>query len=166
MSTEFERLKVWMDANGHDAISLQKALSTRFSLKYVVSGMRHISDGLRCRFRDTFGDSAFAVIFGNDRDEYLARYAAQLAVLRAVTKGHLLPAKTHGCHGCNKQAHSYHHESYAPEDRLCVVPLCRSCHRRHHIGTKRLDFGIVPTSVGLIRIAIAIGSPLGAESQP
>lgn len=83
------------------------------------------------------------------------QYAAVKAVYDEVYRGRMLPPKAHKCHGCNRQAIDHHHASYKEQDRLCVVPLCRSCHTRIHRGTLVLTFGIVPTAVGLIRIAIA-----------
>lgn len=85
----------------------------------------------------------------------LSREKAQRQVNLAVKAGRLLPIKSRKCHGCDKQAHFYHHQSYRPENSLCVVPLCASCHRLIHTERKVLNFGVVPTHVGLVRIAIA-----------
>lgn len=157
MSTDLERLKAWMNANEMDSSALQRMMGMTFALhKYIdFKDPWPIHDGIRYRFLDTFGDAAFQGVFGRESKERLAKYAAQQAVLKAVSNGELQPVKTRKCHGCNKQAQHYHHESYAPQDRLCVVPLCSKCHRLHHTGRKRLTFGVVPTAVGLVRIAIA-----------
>jgi transcriptional regulator with XRE-family HTH domain len=90
-----------------------------------------------------------------DKHVYPEKYAARLAVANAINHGKLHPASFYKCHGCDQQAQQWHHESYLPEDRLCVVPLCRSCHSSHHSGRKPLSFGVVPTQVGLIRLAIS-----------
>lgn len=155
MATEREHLKTWMAENSHDATSLQKAMGMYFSIKYMVSGSAYIHDGFRYRFRDTFGDAAFAQVFGVGDNERLAQYAAQQAVLKAIAKKKLAPANSHKCVGCSNHAQCFHHESYAPEHRLCVVPLCYKCHRRHHTGRARLDFGIAAMALGIIRIAFA-----------
>ncbi len=59
--------------------------------------------------------------------------AAKNAVNNAIKEGRLLPVKTQLCADCGKQAQNYHHESYAPEHQLDVVPLCRSCHKQRHL---------------------------------
>lgn len=60
---------------------------------------------------------------------------AQHAVLAEVRKGTIPKASECVCRTCGQQAAHYHHESYAPEDRLKVVPLCNSCHVRVHKGS-------------------------------
>lgn len=61
------------------------------------------------------------------------RQAAQSAVALAVSRGEIPLAKALTCADCSLEASDYHHESYAEEDQLKVVPLCRKCHtRRHH----------------------------------
>lgn len=159
MSTELERLKAWMAKHGYDAESLQKALGARFSLHYLLNGTSRfgleIHNSLRSQFFDTFGFDAYAEVFDTGFLAYQPQYAAQTAVQAAKLRGDILPASAHKCYGCDNQADDYHHESYAKEDRLCVVPLCHKCHRNHHSGRKPLTFGVVPTAVGLIRIAIS-----------
>ncbi len=86
--------------------------------------------------------------------------SAYAAVRKARIAGELLPPSAYPCHVCHEPARDYHHASYRRDDVLCVVPLCRTCHRRLRPlripGTQiRPDFGVVPTAVGLIRIAIA-----------
>ncbi len=85
---------------------------------------------------------------------------AYAAVRKALKTGELLRPSAYPCHVCHQPACDYHHASYRADDVLCVVPLCRKCHR--HLrpfsvsGTQITpDFGVVPTSVGLVRIAIA-----------
>jgi len=60
------------------------------------------------------------------------RYAAAIAVKDAIRSRQLPPAKECVCADCGGQAQHYHHESYAPEHRLDVVPLCASCHKKRH----------------------------------
>jgi hypothetical protein len=83
------------------------------------------------------------------------KYAANRAVATEKRHGRMLPATAYKCHGCDRQAMDYHHTSYDPESRLAVVPLCRSCHQLAHGRGLDIDFGVVPTRVGLVRIAIA-----------
>ena len=58
--------------------------------------------------------------------------AAHRAVARAVDQGVLKHIGDQRCQDCNGQAAHYHHESYAQEDRLKVIPLCHACHRARH----------------------------------
>lgn len=58
-------------------------------------------------------------------------------VNRAVARGDLLPANSQKCVHCGEKAEEYHHPSYAKEDWLVVVALCRSCHRQHHTRLSR-----------------------------
>lgn len=58
---------------------------------------------------------------------------ARKAVQRAVKSGVLPAVKTQSCAKCGTAAQEYHHhKGYDKEDRLEVMPLCRSCHRRIH----------------------------------
>jgi hypothetical protein len=72
------------------------------------------------------------------RKHYDARRAAAVAVKTALKSGRL-PRPT-ACCVCGKarersgRAVSYHHHSYAPDDRLNVRPVCGSCHSRIHAG--------------------------------
>ena len=65
-----------------------------------------------------------------NRDKYLAAKALQRAIRHAV----LPPAKECICADCGNQAKHYHHESYAEQDRLNVVPLCSRCHKLRHMS--------------------------------
>ncbi len=155
MTTERQRLKAWMEANGHDAKSLQKALGMAFRIKFLDGGWP-INDGFRYRFADTFGDDTLLQITGVDVSDRVAQCAAQQAVAAAMYKGTLPRAKEFICQSCGKQAHSYHHPSYRRDSRLCVVPLCAKCHQRHHKSNMPLPhLGIVARPIGIIRIAIA-----------
>ena len=67
------------------------------------------------------------------------RQAACNAVMAALIKGTLVRPET--CSACGRHGRraldgragiEAHHTSYAPEDRLNVVWLCVSCHRRVH----------------------------------
>lgn len=81
---------------------------------------------------------------------------ATKAIERRITRGKMLPAICYPCSRCGKQARDYHHPSYLPEDRLNVVPLCRSCHVKvHHQQETPLFGSIVALKVGMVRIAIA-----------
>ena len=57
---------------------------------------------------------------------------ARAASAKAVSQGLFKPAKELLCENCGKQAAHLHHPSYAEEDFLNVIPLCRSCHRKQH----------------------------------
>lgn len=78
------------------------------------------------------------------------------AVQQQKVRGLMKPATAYPCVNCQKPAVDYHHASYRPDDRLCVVPLCGSCHMRvHKSGLQLPALGVVPTQVGVVRIAIA-----------
>lgn len=82
--------------------------------------------------------------------------AAGSAVARLKARKLLKPASAYPCVVCYAQAEDYHHPSYRPDDRYCVIPLCTKCHYHVHRSNLQLPrLGIVPTSVGLVRIAIA-----------
>ena len=53
------------------------------------------------------------------------------AVNNAIRDGKMIRPDTFKC-SCGKQAKHYHHPSYAPEHRLCVIPLCVKCHKFIH----------------------------------
>lgn len=57
---------------------------------------------------------------------------AKNAVKDAVKRGELLHISSQRCVDCGQRAAHYHHESYAMDRWLDVVPLCISCHRRRH----------------------------------
>ena len=66
------------------------------------------------------------------------KMAAKAEVAKAVADGVLPRVGTHTCQHCKEvPAQHYHHESYAREDWLNVVPLCASCHRQHHVEKRR-----------------------------
>lgn len=58
--------------------------------------------------------------------------SAKNAVNNAIYEGKMPRVSTRQCADCGKQAQHYHHESYAPEHWLDVVPLCASCHKMRH----------------------------------
>jgi hypothetical protein len=82
---------------------------------------------------------------------------ADKAVQTAKRRGLLPKIDTMYCVECFGPAQQYHHQSYMESDRLCVVPVCISCHvgmnLRRPDGNRNL--GIFPTSLGIVRIAIA-----------
>lgn len=82
---------------------------------------------------------------------------ADKAASDALKRGALPPLASQYCVVCMQPAQVYHHQSYHQDDRLCVVPACRSCHIRLNLHRTKGNesFGIVPTRNGLIRIAIA-----------
>lgn len=92
-----------------------------------------------------------------------ARYANRRSVLaandavgRAIKQGLILSAENYPCALCGAQAQDHHHQSYLPEDRLNVIPLCRSCHVKvHHRPELANSLGVVATKVGMVRIGIA-----------
>ena len=55
-----------------------------------------------------------------------------MAVLYAIKIGRLKPVSECICKECGNSAQEYHHESYAREHRLVVIPVCQSCHRKIH----------------------------------
>lgn len=55
--------------------------------------------------------------------------AARHAIRQAKKSGKIPPASTLPCAKCGKQANGYHHhQGYAPENHLNVIPLCKPCH--------------------------------------
>ena len=64
--------------------------------------------------------------------------AAYYAVREAIAAGRLPRPRDVACTGCGAQAAEYHHhKGYAPEHRLDVVAVCRSCHRREGWNGRR-----------------------------
>lgn len=163
MTTDIDRLRAWMGHTGIDSKSLSSAmLYTRDLVEPVLAESRLIRDGFAWRFAGAFGEEAHNKVFGESLAGRAARcgvdawyHIAHLSVTSAIQCGLLPHAKTHKCAGCDTRANLFHHESYHPTNMLCVVPLCISCHMLHHNGSKRLPLGIVPTRVGLVRIAIS-----------
>lgn len=79
------------------------------------------------------GNDVAAIALGPSyKDLHPEKYAAHVAVNKAITRGELLPARTHKCAHCEKQAQQWHHPSYLPEQHLHVTPLCYACHKRVH----------------------------------
>lgn len=82
---------------------------------------------------------------------------ANRTVQTAVAQNRLPHIRTMYCYRCHRTAKDYHHQSYLESDRLCVVPVCRSCH--HPLNRLRPnggnDMGFFASHYGLIRIAIA-----------
>lgn len=77
----------------------------------------------------------------NLKRKYLKRIEkekARWAVSWEVRAGRMKPAKEMKCMDCENQASHYHHESYLPEDRLKVIPLCKLCHHKRHGQTTSL----------------------------
>lgn len=67
-------------------------------------------------------------------EKYPERVQARKAVREAIKRKDLLPARKCKCADCGKKAAHLHHESYAPEQWLAVVPLCQSCHKLRHMS--------------------------------
>ncbi len=85
--------------------------------------------------------------------------SAKTAILLLIKRKRLLPAKNYRCVECGNQALDFHHQSYRVEDRLNVVPICRSCHVKVHTrGRLTAHMGIVVLPMGIIRIAIVTGA--------
>lgn len=86
------------------------------------------------------------------------QYTASEKVNLAVNRGELPAAKSLYCCRCHEQAAHYHHQSYLPDDRLNVLPLCNSCHRRIDKGGMEIvfsGFAYKVHPVGMLRIGIA-----------
>ena len=64
------------------------------------------------------------------------RCKARTAVFNATKAGKLPEVDTCACVDCGDPAVNYHHESYAPDRRLDVEPLCRRCHIARHRRTE------------------------------
>jgi hypothetical protein len=63
---------------------------------------------------------------------YALRMGAKRALQDAKYRGVIPLASSLQCLDCNAPASEYHHESYAEEDWLKVIPLCYTCHRARH----------------------------------
>lgn len=68
--------------------------------------------------------------------QYPEKRRSRQAVRDAITAGKLARPEILLCRICKKQAQEYHHNSYAPEDKLIVYPLCQKCHQKIHIRNK------------------------------
>jgi hypothetical protein len=66
------------------------------------------------------------------RETWPEKIAAHKAIHEATQKGILPKARSLTCEQCDQQAEEYHHYSYAEEDWLSVIALCRICHNRLH----------------------------------
>lgn len=100
--------------------------------------------------------------YERNRDLFRGKYTPEIgkankAVQTAVRSGVLPPQKSQYCVVCHKRANQYHHQSYLASDRLCVVPVCRSCHYHFNNGDygETVKLGVFASRTGLIRIAIA-----------
>ncbi len=93
---------------------------------------------LLARRKEYYRQNAEAILAKSARYTELhpERDAARLAVYRAVNHKQLPKVRKCKCADCGKQAQHYHHESYAPEDQLKVIPLCCSCHKKRHMSSK------------------------------
>jgi len=68
--------------------------------------------------------------------KYPERVQAGDAVHEAIKRKEILPARKCKCVDCGKKAMDLHHESYAQDQWLVVVPLCRSCHKLRHMSSR------------------------------
>lgn len=68
---------------------------------------------------------------------YPEKYHAHKAVRCAVRSGRLPHPSSLDCTDCGMLADQYHHESYAEQDRLSVIPLCQQCHTTRHKRNRR-----------------------------
>lgn len=167
MTAMCERLRAWMKENGHTTKALADATGIKYSLmSQMVADKRRISESFKWKFGKAFGYNLAIALFAPEGEknephplcERIAepeKYAAHKAIAKARRNGTLLAASECECHVCHRPAQQWHHPSYDPDDHLCVVPLCRSCHRKIHKGVIAPIFGIVATPIGILRIAIA-----------
>jgi len=85
----------------------------------------------RCKkWRTTYGSQYYKSKYKKNPNQFKAYYAVKIA----IKKGILTPLKNLKCQNCNEQAKQYHHQSYEPNQRLIVIPLCVLCHKVIHIG--------------------------------
>jgi transcriptional regulator with XRE-family HTH domain len=159
VTAELDRLKAWMTASNMDARELAKQTGFSYPFVYrIMSGLRPASEKFKWAFFHAYGqDTAIQVFAGEAKKDRPHIYQAQKALTKAVKDGKLLPASSYKCHACPKQAREFHHPSYHPDDYLCVVPLCSGCHRKADRGKLNVTYGVVPTRVGMVRIAISDG---------
>ena len=72
--------------------------------------------------------------------EFPDRHAARAAVRHLVVTGGMLRPESYRCVDCGARAQEYdHYLGYEERFRLCVQPVCRSCHgKRPRIGRQRV----------------------------
>lgn len=165
----------WIEQKGISQAAFAREIGmSAASVSKMLSGKRPMSGTLKWRFFLKFGEEETERLFGGPEDysrepkpypgydwvQNPERYEAAKAVAQARRFGELPHPSVYKCHNCDKPAEHYHHPSYREDDRLCVVPLCRTCHIQHHKAGLEIEFGVVPTAVGVVRIAIA-GDPSG-----
>lgn len=81
---------------------------------------------------------------------------ANSAIAKERNAKRMYHATAYQCVCCMEDAQDYHHPSYREDDWLCVIPVCKKCHTRiHKCGLQLPPLGVVPTDVGLVRIAIS-----------
>lgn len=66
------------------------------------------------------------------KQKYPAKVKAISDLNHAVRDGKIPPIKTQRCKVCERQAEHYHHEDYSKP--YAVIPLCLTCHQKHHQG--------------------------------
>lgn len=143
MSTFGRNLVELRLARGISQIQLAKAVGLKqAALSHLENNRRTPSITVLRKLTTYFGVKADTlvnedteIVRVSERDTQPEQYAAHKAVIKAVAAGELLPAKSYKCDSCGNQAEQWHHPSYHPDDHLNVVPLCRKCHRQHHIAT-------------------------------
>ena len=79
------------------------------------------------------------------KKDHELKVAVSAAMSHAKYTGQLPLATTKQCQDCGLQAEEYHHESYAEEDWLKVIPLCKKCHVSRHVRLRR-EYGITNLS--------------------
>lgn len=97
----------------------------------------------RCKICDKKKGTRWARESGYDRKEARRnrdnpQRQAKSEVKSQIERGKMPRASECQCADCGQQAAHYHHESYAKDKWLDVIPLCVSCHRKRHA---KKDYG-------------------------
>ena len=122
-----ERRAVGARADCKECVRLRMSLSQKDRKAYYKQRYSNNKDQRRER------DRRYAA-------ENREKQRAKNAVKYAVKTGRLKPVSENVCIGCGNGAEEYHHHSYATVDRLNVIPLCKRCHKRVHVGSLAIEF--------------------------
>lgn len=151
MTNQIARLTEWMQNNHFEAKELSRRLGyVGDHVTSITLGKKRVGRSFLWNFSRVFGTETCMLIFGmslsgdymTERNLHPEALEAHKAISRARSQGSLAVASEYLCVSCGNQAHEWHHESYAEDQRLNVIPLCRSCHRRVTRGTSDVARGL------------------------
>lgn len=134
---EFWRLKRSLDGMDYYCIACRKKHTKRF---HITTRGKELKSRIQKRYlknNPTRQSDYYAKIKRTEAHE--AQSKAHRKVLRMIRSGKMKKASAYLCayhyEGCTIQADDWHHhEGYAPENQLNVIPVCRSCHKTYHVS--------------------------------